>query len=48
MMSVLTDEGAAELSIVTDRALDYCGALEGIEAKVTATNCHYTAGGRAT
>lgn len=48
MMSVLTDEGSAELSIATDGALDYCGALEGIEAEVTSTNCHYTAGGRAT
>jgi hypothetical protein len=48
MMSVLTYEGTAELSIATDGALDYCGALEGIETKVTSADCHYTAGGRAT
>jgi len=48
MMSVLTDEGAAELSISTDGALDHRGALEGIETKVTSADCHYTTGGRAT
>ena len=48
MMSVLTDEGATELPIPTDSALDYGGALEGIEAEVTSSNCQYTAGGRTT
>jgi hypothetical protein len=48
MMSVLTDEGAAELPIMTDGTLDYGAALEGIEAEVAFTNCQYTAGGRTT
>ena len=48
MMTVLTDEDAAELPIPADGALDYGAALEGIEAEVTSPNCQYTAGGRTT
>ncbi len=48
MLSILTDEGATELPIPTHGALDYGGALEGIEAEVTSSNCQYTVGGRTT